>query len=336
MTGMPKTKASLLVITATLITVVTLFLLPFTPKTAVHTTVIQTGDLIRSTLLEGVVCYENEQPCVALKAGRIARVYVQEGQQVKRGELLFSMDTTAEEAALAAAIAANNQRPQAGLEGLEQLAAAAGGQASLALKEKLAELESNVALAQIRAGTDGVIGGVYAKEGELVGEMALLGNVHGTQKAIVAAGRASDLAGVTRGAAALLQSSAGQSSGLATVAKLGAPEISEATAQAMQAVTLLPTDQAALSDAAIGDRIMVELICETTSDVALIPIAAVDAQERVWVVENGHATPVAVDISHRNEEYVAVAKEWAEKRIVLLPNARQLYAGCAVKEASQE
>ena len=330
---MRKTKASLWVITATLITVATLFLLPFTPKTSVHTTMVHTGELIRSTLLEGMVCYESEQPCVALKAGKVAHVYVKEGQPVKQGDLLFSMDTTAEEAALAAAISACNQHPNESVEGLEQLVAAASSQASLALKERLAELEGSIALAQIRAGADGVMGGVYAKEGELVGEMTLLGDVHGTQKAIAAAGRTSDLAGVARGASALLQSTSGQVNGLATVVRLGAPELNDATAQAMQTVFLLPTAQEALSDAAVGDKMMVELICEATSDVALIPIAAIDSQERVWVVENGRATPVSIDVSRRNEDYVAVSKEWAEKRIILMPNTRQLYAGCAVKEA---
>ena len=43
---MPKTKASLLVIAATAITVATLFLLPFTPKTAVRTAVVEQGALV--------------------------------------------------------------------------------------------------------------------------------------------------------------------------------------------------------------------------------------------------------------------------------------------------
>ena len=51
---MPKTKASLLVIAATAATVVTLFLLPFTPRTAVRTAVVERGELICSTLLEGL------------------------------------------------------------------------------------------------------------------------------------------------------------------------------------------------------------------------------------------------------------------------------------------
>ena len=99
---MPKTKASLLVIAATAVTVATLFLLPFTPKTAVRTAAVERGDLIRSTLMEGVVAYANEQPLIALQAGRVARVYVIQGQAVRAGDLLVSMDTSVQEQELAA------------------------------------------------------------------------------------------------------------------------------------------------------------------------------------------------------------------------------------------
>ena len=90
---MPKTKASLLVIAATAATVVTLFLLPFTPRTAVRTAVVERRELICSTLLEGVVAYADEQPLIALQAGRVGKVYVCQGQTVRAGELLISMDT---------------------------------------------------------------------------------------------------------------------------------------------------------------------------------------------------------------------------------------------------
>ena len=99
---MPKTKASLLVIAATAVTVATLFLLPFTPKTAVRTAEVERGNLIRSTLMEGVVAYADEQPLVALTAGRVARVYVSQGQAVCAGDLLMSMDTSVQEQELTA------------------------------------------------------------------------------------------------------------------------------------------------------------------------------------------------------------------------------------------
>ncbi|MEG0902567.1 MAG: hypothetical protein RSG96_10615, partial [Clostridia bacterium] len=66
---MQKTKASLGVIAATAITVLTLFLLPFTPKVAVRTVLPKRGELIETIFLEGVICYQNEQPCVNLQAG---------------------------------------------------------------------------------------------------------------------------------------------------------------------------------------------------------------------------------------------------------------------------
>ena len=99
---MPKTKASLLVIAATAATVVTLFLLPFTPRTAVRTAVVERGELICSTLLEGVVAYADEQPLIALQAGRVGKVHVRQGQTVRAGELLISMDTDVQEQELAA------------------------------------------------------------------------------------------------------------------------------------------------------------------------------------------------------------------------------------------
>ena len=99
---MQKTRASLLVIAATALTVATLFLLPFTPKAAVRTAVVERGAFIRSTLLEGVIGYAQEQPLLALQPGRIARVHVQQGQRVSAGELLVSMDTEAQEQELAA------------------------------------------------------------------------------------------------------------------------------------------------------------------------------------------------------------------------------------------
>ena len=50
-------------------------------------------------------------------------------------------------------------------------------------------------------------------------------------------------------------------------------------------------------------------------------------------MEDGIATPVEIDLTLRNDAYVAVPQEWAGKRVVLLPETASLYPGCAVKEA---
>ena len=168
---MPKTKASLLVIAATAATVVTLFLLPFTPRTAVRTAVVERGELICSTLLEGVVAYADEQPLIALQAGRVGKVYVCQGQTVRAGELLISMDTGVLEQELAAvnqmlyeqetALAAFGQAGEAALS---------AAQTALQARTRQAELRASIASAQIRAEADGVVGALYVAEGAIAGE----------------------------------------------------------------------------------------------------------------------------------------------------------------------
>ena len=254
---MPKTKASLLVIAATAATVVTLFLLPFTPRTAVRTAVVERGELICSTLLEGVVAYADEQPLIALQAGRVGKVYVRQGQTVRAGELLISMDTGVLEQELAAV---NRMLYE------QETALAAFGQA---------------------------------------GEAAL----SAAQTALQARTRQAEL---------------GQS---------GAPELDSSTGQAMQSLSFLPMDDGAWMGVGAGDRVVVELVQEALEDQALVPISAVDSRDRVWFVEDGIATPVEIDLTLRNDAYVAVPQEWAGKRVVLLPETASLYPGCAVKEA---
>lgn len=78
-----------------------------------------------------------------------------------------------------------------------------------------------------------------------------------------------------------------------------------------------------------GDRVVVELVQEALEDQALVPISAVDSRDRVWFVEDGIATPVEIDLTLRNDAYVAVPQEWAGKRVVLLPETASLYPGCA-------
>lgn len=331
---MPKTKASLLVIAATAATVVTLFLLPFTPRTAVRTAVVERGELICSTLLEGVVAYADEQPLIALQAGRVGKVYVCQGQTVRAGELLISMDTGVLEQELAAvnqmlyeqetALAAFGQAGEAALS---------AAQTALQARTRQAELRASIASAQIRAEADGVVGALYVAEGAIAGEGGLLGSIHGTGLRVVAAGRAEELANVAPGAAAMVTSAEGKALGAAVLGQSGAPELDSSTGQAMQSLSFLPMDDGAWMGVGAGDRVVVELVQEALEDQALVPISAVDSRDRVWFVEDGIATPVEIDLTLRNDAYVAVPQEWAGKRVVLLPETASLYPGCAVKEA---
>lgn len=329
---MPKAKASLLVIAATLLTVAVLFLLPFTPSVKVRTAVIEEGDLIRTTLLEGVVGYRDEQPCVNVLDGRVAGVYVKEGQHVQAGELLIRMDTSAEEAALAAMSQAMNERSEllGGLDGAARAAAVLTADQADAL-EKKAELETRISGGQIRAAFDGIVGGIYTQKGSYVSAMSLLGTVHGTEKSVTAAGRASDLSGAAAGAISGVQSADGKFLGAARLSFLSAPVADETTGQVMQTLHFELLENQELK---VGERVMVELVCERGENVALLPLSAVDSDMRVWVVENGTASPIKVDVALRNDQYVAASGDWTGKRVILSPDEEALYQGCRIKEAS--
>ena len=74
----------------------------------------------------------------------------------------------------------------------------------------------------------------------------------------------------------------------------------------MQSLSFLPMDDGAWMGVGAGDRVVVELVQEALEDQALVPISAVDSRDRVWFVEDGIATPVEIDLTLRNDAYVAV------------------------------
>lgn len=331
---MPKAKASLLVIASTLLTVAVLFLLPFTPSVKVRTAVIEEGDLIRTTLLEGVVGYRDEQACLNISEGKVMNVYVKEGQAVKKGDLLIRMDTEAQEVALAAMSKALNERDEL-LSTLDDTARAAVMITVDQVNEiqKKTELEAVISGGQIRAAFDGVVGGIYTQEGSYVSAMSVLGTVHGTEKSVTAMGRASDLDGVATGDLSAVCSSQGESLGTARLNDISAPALNDTTGQLMQTLSF---DLLQETDLRIGERVMVEVVCEKGEGLALLPLNAVDSSMRVWVVENGTASPVKVDVSLRNDQYAAVSDELKGKQVVLFPDEKALYQGCPVKEAGEK
>jgi len=76
---MARTRASLLAMAAALLTVALMAGVPYTPKPVVHTALIQEGALVQSVLLSGVVRYQQEKPCLSLKAGRVEKVHARAG-----------------------------------------------------------------------------------------------------------------------------------------------------------------------------------------------------------------------------------------------------------------
>lgn len=318
---MPRTRASLWMILFTTVTVITLFLLPFTPRTAVHTVTVETGDLLRTLTLEGTVAYRHQQICAALSAGVVEQVYVHPGQRVQKGDLLFAMDVSAQ-TALLAQWSRNRYAQQ---QTAEWLAAWQDGSGTEW------ELRAQIEGAKIRADRDGVIRAVYVEPGDAVASAGWLGVVSGEERCVSAVAYTQDLQGVEIGAAAMLNGK--KQSGAATLCSLNAPQRNGETSQSVQQLTFLPVDQEVLAETEIGETVEMELLLKCLENVTLIPIGAVDKQGQVWVVENGKATPRSIDTSQRNESFVAAEQGLAGARLILQPDQYGLWAGCPVKEA---
>lgn len=333
---MRRTKASLWVLAATVTTVATLFLLPYTPKLAVHTARVELGELAVTTMLEGLVVNGSQQPCVALSAGRIENVHVKKGQQVAAGELLFSMDTSVEEHTLAALSQAIFRQERAlDSSPYADTVSALAAQSLMDAKAQSAQLRAQIELKQVRAAIDGVMGGVYVQPGDYVPEAAALGVVQGAGRRVTAMCRAADALDMLGGTPAKLTSAMGETLGYATLVSASAPAMSDLSGQYVQTLTLEPLEGQSLSRQQIGASVTVELLREAYSGVALAPVSAVGSGDTLWLMDNGRAVRVEVDVSARNADYVRVPHEYLGAAVILNPDEHALYADCPVKEAKR-
>ncbi len=322
---MPKAKASLWVILTSALTVAVLFLLPYTPAVPVRTAEAHRGDLLRSVLLSGVVSYESQQPCVNAQAGQVARVHVKAGQRVRAGELLFSMDTSAQEAALASLEQARYAQ-RAALGQQEAVVSALAVERELAWQEQERQLRQSIEAASIRAGMDGILDAVYAVEGEWVEAASLLGSVRDTAKCVIAQAR--QTLAVCPGTVAALEGRE-RALGAAVLSRVGAPDAESGT----QRLVFLPASQEQLARCETGETVTVEVLVETVADCVLAPLSAVATDGRIWYVEDGKARSEAPGELKRNGESVALDATWEGRQVILLPDNARLSEGCAVKEA---
>ena len=318
---MTRAKASLLAMLAAALSVAMMAGIPCAPRPVVHTAIIREGALVQSVLLSGVVRYRQEQPCVSPKDGRVEKVYAQAGMAVTKGDLLIQLDCKAEEEMLAACIQAKNQRQLLG-----ETAAAFALESQLSLSQMEARARAGIAASRIRAENDGIVENVYIQEGDYVQQGTVLGWTRSSEKCVQALSTAARLSEVRTGAAAVL--STGETLRLQSI---GAP--SDENAHLLEFVALEPE---ALEDRKPGESVTVELLCSSAANQALVPLGAVSAAQKIWFVENGRACSAQVDISERNEDFVAVPSEWVGKSVVLAPDETQLTEGCAVKVAGEK
>jgi len=327
---MSKAKASLGVIIATVVTVMTLFFFPYTPKKAVRTCQVIRQDLYITEMLEGVVGYMNEQPLISLTDGQVSHVYVKPGDAVREGQLLFLLDMEMEMHSLAAVEQELYFRKEFTMNNTygEALSYAAGDQLAQ-LHSMRQTLQSSIAVKQVRAATDSIVQSVYISEGDYVTAQSVLGVTRGEGIGITATRTYSSRREPVAGTSALLLTNRGELLGNAVLHELTAPT---ATADLHTVQQMLFSPVSLMSNSLKpGDRLMIQAILEIFPDAALVPVEAVGSGNKLWIVEGDEVSCVAVDAQNRNDAFVAVPDELIGATVVLYPDEADLTRRSRVK-----
>lgn len=330
---MPKTKASFFMIAATLITVVVLFVLPITPKIPVTTAVIQRGDLMIHQSLEGVIGFSDEQWCLSPLEGQVAQIYVRQGQTVGQGEALLKLDSRAEEQALQQleqALYGQEQTLQA-VQGPQEALRAAFAQGQLAVEQKRQELLLRIEAKTVRAARSGTVGQVYATQGAYVAQATPVCNLRGDRAEIWASQRVQESSNLQVGMRALV--TVGSRQVLSTLSGFDPPQRDVATGLYMQTLHFRVEEDGSWLMGRVGESVEIELITRVEQAVALAPLAAISADNSLWILKGDQVTAAQVDPQQRNEDFVRVPEAWIGEKVVLLPDEAALYAGCMVKES---
>ena len=333
---MPKTKASFAIIAVTVCTVVVMFVLPVTPKIPVSTAVIERGSLVVTQSLEGLVGYGNEQICMLPVAGLVTHVSTWQGQTVGKGEVLLRLDTTWEEQALADLEQAVYGQEQAldSIRASGEAIMAVWLQNQLSLEAQIRELTLGIEAKTLRAPADGVVGQVYARSGDYVAALSPMLSVRDRNLELSARQRVQESMTLCQGMRAVVYAQ-GEQRAVATLSGFDAPAMDTATGLYMQTLRFSVEEGEEWLKARVGEAVSLELLSKVVPDVALAPIAAVSANNHLWVIREGRVFPIAVDPRHRDEDFVWVSEELLGEKVVLLPDEAGLRPGSAVKESKR-
>ena len=326
---MRKTQASIWILAATVGTVALLFAMPIQQRTKVATETIRRGTFRQTLSVEGTVMYANQTVAVATSAGKVSHVLVQEGDEVRKGDLLCQMDTSVEEAALEQAMALQQQQIAA-VSDLPQTATAFAVQMQAETIQQVQTMKAAIQLKQIRAQSDGVIEQVYARDEQYVAAASPLLSLRGQQPMLVATMLAQEALQLKRGMSAII-SVEGRTIGAAQVAAFQAPTtINGVICQTVEFT--VEQGQEALLDC-IGKNVDIDIVCSVVNDAVLVPLEALSDEQTIWVIRDRTAVEISVEPDERNAETFVVAEALENETVVLHPDADKLYDGCAVKEA---
>jgi multidrug efflux pump subunit AcrA (membrane-fusion protein) len=87
-------------------------------------------------------------------------------------------------------------------------------------------------------------------------------------------------------------------------------------------------------DLPLGQRVTVEVVMKSWEAQILAPVAAVSGRGCLWVVEDGVARPVQVEVLRQDGSFVSVDGSLEGARVILQPDEQKLSPGRPVREGT--
>ena len=320
---MRKGKKGLLMLTGSFLTALLMIAFPNREMVEVEAAVIDQGPFVQTVLLSGVVSHRSQQPFITAVSGRVAQVFAEQGQEIRTGDLLFKLDTSAEEQALSDLYLARFAQKNA-LANQSEIVSAIALQNELEWRSLENQLLMKIASSQIRAASDGVMKDVYVQEGEWVQECSLLGEAHGTGIEFVASAYMVDTADIQVGA-----------TGVASCGDYNIPvRLSKKNIEDEKGIQLLyfeAVNEEEWSSFPEGKKVSIEAMAGIGPSCALIPLAAIDSEDRIWTIKNGKAYAWHLTPDEYGRTHASADPAWADKVVILYPDAYNLRDGASVR-----
>ena len=321
---MCKTRISFLLILASVMIAATSISLAYVPSIEVNTALVHTGPFAEIIRLVGTVSYSREQLCAFPIAGKVAQVYVKPGQSVKKGDLLFRLETSEVENTMALLSSGQENWRQFGVENFDAALPPVSINQLYEIQQLRQQMLAQIAGSQIRAEIDGIVDAIFINEKQMINASVFAARIVGSEKMIKVAEQSLKL----QKNAPVLISYKGQELGTAYYVE---DEVVEENMMQIRNLKFVSYDNC-LDEIDIHETLELSLLEGECSETALIPLEAVTYENRIWLVEDNHARSVEIDVSRHNEFYVAAEEEWRGKRVILFPDLYELSEGCLVRE----
>lgn len=288
---------------------------------------VHVGKITKATLHSYVTAYGTVEPEPATKdkpaagarvaspfAGVVSEANCYEGQEVKKGDLLFRLDSRAAEVVLkkaqqAADFAERNlerQKKLLKIEGTSQKAYQQAEQDLSAAKSELATAETQAKLLRIETPVAGTVVRVNVRAGESVDVNSVLAEVIDFSRLVITANVPSDEAAEIKiGTAAII--SAGTKSATGKVSFVSS-HVDSKTGTVLVRVSVAPD-----SGLRSGQFVNLQIVADERKDTLAAPVASLikngDGKPAIAVVEGDRATQKEVKVGIRENGLVEVQGE---------------------------